>query len=63
MKTLHPAVHAGILAKRDDAAHVQQLADQSIKPIDLVIVNLYPFELVGIRMEECFYSWLSFERV
>jgi len=43
VKTLHPAVHAGILADRDDAAHVAALAEHGITPIDLVVCNLYPF--------------------
>lgn len=44
VKTLHPRVHAGILADRTDAGHVAQLVELGIDPIDLVIVNLYPFE-------------------
>ena len=43
VKTLHPRVHGGILAKRDDAAHRQDLEQQQIPLIDLVVVNLYPF--------------------
>jgi len=43
VKTLHPNVHAGILADRTDAAHVAELRDLGIAPIDLVVVNLYPF--------------------
>ena len=43
VKTLHPAVHAGILADRRLPDHVQQLAELGIKPFDLVVVNLYPF--------------------
>ncbi len=43
VKTLHPAVHAGILARRDLPAHMEQLSEHSIAPIDLVCVNLYPF--------------------
>lgn len=43
VKTLHPRVHAGILADRRREDHVQQLADMEIEPFDLVIVNLYPF--------------------
>lgn len=41
--TLHPAVHGGILADLDDATHRQELADHGIRPISLVVVNLYPF--------------------
>jgi len=40
VKTLHPAVHGGILARRDDAGHMAQLAERQIAPIDLVVVNL-----------------------
>lgn len=43
VKTLHPAVHGGILAIRDNPAHRQQLSELSIETIDLVAVNLYPF--------------------
>lgn len=43
VKTLHPAVHAGILADRDNESHLQALADHTIKAVDLVVVNLYPF--------------------
>jgi phosphoribosylaminoimidazolecarboxamide formyltransferase / IMP cyclohydrolase len=44
VKTLHPAVHAGLLFKRDDEDHLKQMKEQNYKGIDLVIVNLYPFE-------------------
>jgi phosphoribosylaminoimidazolecarboxamide formyltransferase/IMP cyclohydrolase len=44
VKTLHPAVHAGILARRDDPKHVETLREHGIGPIDLVVCNLYPFE-------------------
>lgn len=43
VKTLHPNVHAGILARRDEPRHLQELADRDMKLIDLVVVNLYPF--------------------
>ena len=43
VKTLHPAIHAGILADRDKPDHLAALADQGIAPIDLVVCNLYPF--------------------
>lgn len=46
MKTLHPAIHGGLLANRADATHVEELAKHAIEPIDLVISNLYPFEKV-----------------
>ncbi len=44
VKTLHPRVHAGVLARRDLPAHMQALREHDIPPIDLVAVNLYPFE-------------------
>ena len=43
VKTLHPRVHAGILADRTDPGHVAELAALGVDPIDLVVVNLYPF--------------------
>ncbi|MDR0374106.1 MAG: bifunctional phosphoribosylaminoimidazolecarboxamide formyltransferase/IMP cyclohydrolase [Treponema sp.] len=43
VKTLHPAIHAGLLAKRGDPAHIETLKEHAISPIDLVCVNLYPF--------------------
>ena len=43
VKTLHPAVHAGILADRRKPGHLDQLATLGVTPIDLVVVNLYPF--------------------
>jgi len=44
VKTLHPKIHAAILADRDNPEHMRQLAEQGITPIDMVVVNLYPFE-------------------
>ena len=44
VKTLHPAIHGGILARRDNEQHRQAMADQGIEGIDLLAVNLYPFE-------------------
>lgn len=43
VKTLHPAVHGGILAKRNLPKHLEELAKNKIQPIDLIAVNLYPF--------------------
>lgn len=43
VKTLHPAVHGGILAVRDNTEHMRTLNEHQIKPIDMVVVNLYPF--------------------
>ncbi len=44
LKTLHPKVHGGLLARRGDAAHRKALADHGLVPIDVLVVNLYPFE-------------------
>ncbi|MCH8967567.1 MAG: bifunctional phosphoribosylaminoimidazolecarboxamide formyltransferase/IMP cyclohydrolase [Planctomycetes bacterium] len=44
VKTLHPKIHAAILADRDNPEHMRQLAEQGIEPIDMVVVNLYPFK-------------------
>ena len=49
VKTLHPTVHAGILARRDIPAHLEELQAMGIKPIDLVVVNLYPFAATAAR--------------
>ncbi len=44
VKTLHPAVHAALLARRDVPEHMEKIAEHGIQPIDLVVVNLYPFQ-------------------
>jgi phosphoribosylaminoimidazolecarboxamide formyltransferase/IMP cyclohydrolase len=44
VKTLHPMVHGGLLALRDNPDHVAAMAAHGIGPIDLLVVNLYPFE-------------------
>ena len=44
VKTLHPKIHGGILALRDDSKHVAAMEDHGISSIDLMVVNLYPFE-------------------
>ena len=49
VKTLHPRIHAGLLAVRSDDDHVSTLNEHEIEPIDLVCVNLYPFERVSSR--------------
>jgi phosphoribosylaminoimidazolecarboxamide formyltransferase/IMP cyclohydrolase len=49
VKTLHPAVHGGLLARRDVAEHMAALAEHEITPIDLVAVNLYPFRETASR--------------
>ncbi len=51
VKTLHPKIHGGILARRDVPAHVQALDDAGIAPIDLVVVNLYPFAQTVARAD------------
>ncbi|MBI4466096.1 MAG: bifunctional phosphoribosylaminoimidazolecarboxamide formyltransferase/IMP cyclohydrolase [Acidobacteria bacterium] len=51
VKTLHPAIHAGILARRDDPRHLEELERQGFAPIDLVVVNLYPFAETAARPE------------
>lgn len=44
VKTLHPKIHGGILARRDDSKHLDEMQQNGIRPIDLVVVNLYRFE-------------------
>ena len=43
VKTLHPKIHGGILGRRDDPSHLQAMNEANIPPIDMVVVNLYPF--------------------
>ncbi|WFL78545.1 bifunctional phosphoribosylaminoimidazolecarboxamide formyltransferase/IMP cyclohydrolase [Altererythrobacter arenosus] len=52
VKTLHPKVHGGLLAVRDNAEHAQAMTDHAIGAIDLVVVNLYPFEATVMRGAE-----------
>ncbi len=56
VKTLHPKIHGGILGRRDLPAHVEQMEKHGIKPIDLVVVNLYQFDKAvakpGCTLEE-----------
>ena len=56
VKTLHPKVHGGILGRRNNPEHVKQMRQHGIEPIDLVVVNLYPFEQTvakaGCTLEE-----------
>src|SRR5204862_3081502 len=49
VKTLHPKIHGGILARRDVPAHLEALERHAIPPIDLVVVALYPFEATIAR--------------
>ncbi|EAQ37010.1 bifunctional phosphoribosylaminoimidazolecarboxamide formyltransferase/IMP cyclohydrolase [Nitrobacter sp. Nb-311A] len=56
VKTLHPKVHGGLLAIRDHADHAKAMKDHGIAPIDLLVVNLYPFESTvdkGAAYEDC----------
>jgi phosphoribosylaminoimidazolecarboxamide formyltransferase/IMP cyclohydrolase len=56
VKTLHPKVHGGLLAIRQHPAHAQAMAAHGIRPIDLLVVNLYPFEATVARdaaFDEC----------
>ena len=54
IKTLHPGVHAGILARRDKPEHLESLASHGLRPIDLVCVNLYPFVATVTRPDVSF---------
>lgn len=49
VKTLHPMIHAGILARRDVKEHMDAIAAKGIKPIDMVVVNLYPFKQTVLK--------------
>ncbi|HZH31714.1 MAG TPA: bifunctional phosphoribosylaminoimidazolecarboxamide formyltransferase/IMP cyclohydrolase [Pyrinomonadaceae bacterium] len=49
VKTLHPRIHGGLLAVRNNAAHMGALAGHGIEPIDMVVINLYPFEQTVAR--------------
>ncbi len=56
VKTLVPQIHGGILGRRDDATHMAQMQQHDIAPIDLVVVNLYPFEATvarGAAFDDC----------
>jgi len=56
VKTLHPKVHGGILAMRENPSHMQQIKDLGIETIDLVVINLYPFKETinkpGVELQE-----------
>src|ERR1041385_7624442 len=56
VKTLHPKIHGGLLAIRDDANHAASMREHGIAPIDLLVVNLYPFEATvakGAAFDDC----------
>src|SRR5262247_3349232 len=56
VKTLHPKIHGGLLGRRDLPEHTRAMAEHGIAPIDLVVVNLYPFAATvakpGVTLEE-----------
>ncbi len=56
VKTLHPKIHGALLGLRDNPAHIEAMRSHSIEPIDLLVVNLYPFEATvakeGVSLEE-----------
>ena len=56
VKTLHPAIHAGLLAVRENPEHMKQLEQLGVEPIDMVVINLYPFratiEKLGVTFDE-----------
>ncbi|MFC1623710.1 bifunctional phosphoribosylaminoimidazolecarboxamide formyltransferase/IMP cyclohydrolase [Candidatus Omnitrophota bacterium] len=56
VKTLHPKIHGGLLALREDEDHMKQVKEHDIELIDMVVINLYPFEKTvakkGVRLEE-----------
>lgn len=56
VKTLHPNIHGAILARRDDRNHIAQLEKHDITEIDLVCVNLYPFEKTVAKLDCTFYD-------
>ncbi len=51
VKTLHPKVHGGLLGRRDLPDHIEQMERHGIEPIDMVVVNLYPFEQTVARAD------------
>ena len=51
VKTLHPAIHGGLLARRDLPEHMNAIREQGVAAIDLVAVNLYPFEQTAARQD------------
>ena len=59
VKTLHPRLHAALLARRDDPEHMATLEREGIEPIDLVCVNLYPFEQTVAGATRSSTTWRS----
>lgn len=65
VKTLHPMIHGGLLAIRDNERHQSELREHHITPIDLVVVNLYPFQQTIAKSDVTFaealvFSWITF---
>ena len=54
VKTLHPKIHGAILAVRDNESHITQMKENDIHPIDMIVVNLYPFEEVIKKVDTTF---------
>ncbi len=54
VKTLHPKIHGGLLGMRDDERHLSEMRQNSIEPIDMLVVNFYPFEQVAAKEETSF---------
>ncbi|MEZ5332761.1 MAG: bifunctional phosphoribosylaminoimidazolecarboxamide formyltransferase/IMP cyclohydrolase [Thermoanaerobaculia bacterium] len=54
VKTLHPAIHGGILADRSRSSHIAEITEHGIQPIDLVVVNLYPFRETASDRQKSF---------
>ncbi|NLZ53336.1 MAG: bifunctional phosphoribosylaminoimidazolecarboxamide formyltransferase/IMP cyclohydrolase, partial [Thermoanaerobacteraceae bacterium] len=54
VKTLHPKIHGGLLAVRDNSEHMQQITKLGIEPIDLVVINLYPFKQTILKPDVTF---------
>jgi phosphoribosylaminoimidazolecarboxamide formyltransferase/IMP cyclohydrolase len=46
VKTLHPKIHGGLLAIRSNQEHMKQMKELGIEPIDMVVINLYPFKII-----------------
>jgi len=54
VKTLHPKIHGGLLAVRDNSKHMQQISELGIEPIDMVVINLYPFKQTILKPDVTF---------
>src|SRR5437867_8705935 len=54
VKTLHPKIHGGLLGRRSNPKHVAEMQQHAISPIDVVVVNLYPFEAMISKSDSTF---------